>query len=62
MNSYNQQKRLQEFIALADPDMKLNSLQLAETAEDFHEFENQEGEMSFDTFKERLEIRLSAKN
>ena len=58
MKDYNQNQRLQEFIKLADPERKLNAEQLSEAAEDFYEFEEQEGEMSLDIFKERLKIRL----
>ena len=56
--SYNQNQRFQRFLDLADRDKSLNSLQLAETMEDFINYEESEGEMTFDTFKERLEIRL----
>ena len=59
MNTFEQDKRLQEFIQLTDSDHKLNSLQLTETAEDFYAYESEEGEMSFDTFKERLRIRYN---
>ena len=47
--------RLQEY--LHHIEKELDNHQLDETLNDFIDYEEEEGEMSFDTFKSRLEVR-----